>query len=527
MKVSQKQLHLSGCIIAALFIIYFALIVVVNFLAPPSYYNSDMYSDIILAQKMWTDKTLFPDSWNFGNQLYVVATPVLSALMCGIFSDPYIAMGAASTIMSIVIFLTFLWMIKAVVPNAEVNLYSLIYFIGIVLFFGDAAVKFRGWQLLFTMCSYYACYAITAFLAFGCYLRCDQKWNTRLTVLFTIACLLSFATGIQSLRQTMVMTIPLAAVELLHIITNLCKKNRCLTKSTYVASAFCLSNIAGIIVSKLISVRQYEILGEISLLAPRDYLNAFVESISNILGLFLNYSAKGLILSGAYLTLNIAVFLILIIKYIRTNKYTAVTLLMLFGISIGCIWGIDIISSMYVREIYYFMVYPLLAILIMLVYSEVSGNFKKLFLLVPLCLFLISIPRHIISLADDVIHRDNDISYEISDYLTENNYTTLFGLWDFGDEIAIASNGQLKMQFWGDGATFEAYAPLREADVYDDDVSKIVYIFHSTYSLEQGMKKAEEMDADLTIRKEFRTDEKTYYLCTASKNLMKLYTDAN
>ena len=524
MKESTKRLHLSTFIITALFIIYFALIIVVNFQSPPSYYNSDMYSDIILAQKMWTDKALFPDTWNFGNQLYVVATPVLSALMCGIFNNPYIAMGAASTVMSILIFITFLWMMKAAVPNLETRLYGLVYFIGIMLFFGDAAVKFRGWQLLFTMCSYYACYAITAFLAFGCYLRCHQKWNIRLFILLLAACLLSFATGIQSLRQTIVMTIPLILVEILHIVANIFQKRKCFTKSTYVASALSIFNIAGIVASKLISVRQYRILGEISLLHPRDYLAAFSESISNILGLFLNYSAKGLLLSGAYLVLNIAVFFLLILRYFRTNRQTAVTLLMLFAASLGCIWGIDIISSMYIREIYYFMLYPLLAILIMLVYSELSGHLKKILLIVPLCLFLISIPRHIISLTDDIVHRNKDISYEISDYLTENDYTVLFGLWDFGDEIAVASNGNLKMQFWSDGSTFETYAPLRESEIYDADVNQIIYIFHSTYSLEQGMKKAAEMNTDLTIRKEYNTDEKTYYLCTASKNLMKMYT---
>ena len=46
-----------------------------------------MYSDAQIAKLMWEQKTIFPKNWIFGNQYYVIATPVLAAVMYGICGD--------------------------------------------------------------------------------------------------------------------------------------------------------------------------------------------------------------------------------------------------------------------------------------------------------------------------------------------------------------------------------------------------------------------------------------------------------
>ena len=521
MKTSTNKLHYPACILLIMLILYFTLMCVVNFLSPPSYYNSDMYSDIILAEKMWAEKTIFPNNWIFGNQLYVAATPVLSALFCGMVTDPYLAMGMASTVMVAAIFVSFIWMLKPALPSLEDRLYGLVYFVGIVLFFGDAAIKLRGWQLLFTMCSYYACYAITVFLAFGCCLRSKQRWGRSFYVILVSTCLLCFATGIQSLRQTMIMTVPLFAVELLNVINRTLQKKQPFTKSFFVSCAISTSNLAGVIVKNYINVSQREIFGSITFLHPAEIPSAIVESFSTIIDLFMSYSTKGMIASVFYLVLNVLLFAVLLVKFQKAKNHAAITILMLFAASVGCIWGIDIISGMSVRDIYYFMLYPFLAVLAMYAYAEAKNISKYLLLLALLCLSLLNIPRHVLPLTEDFVNRDDEIGYEISDYLEENNFTVAFGLWDFGDEIAVASKGSLKMQFWRDDATFSLFNSLRESEIYDDSIDKIVYVFYDEGVLEEGMEYAAALNAELTVLKQY--PEENIYLCTASENLIQLH----
>ena len=510
-------------ILFILLLLYFSLIVLVNFLSPPSYYNSDMYSDIILSEKIWTEKTLFPQNWIFGNQLYVIATPVLSAFFCSFIDNPYLSMAFSSTVMAVVVFISFLWMLKAVVPSLESRLYGLVYFVGIVLFFGDAAIKFRGWQLLFTMCSYYACYAITAFLAFGCYLRSTLKWNSSFCATLLLTCFCSFATGIQSLRQTMIMVIPICTVELFAIIKNKLQKKVLSKKSSFVVCIISLSNISGIITQSRLNINQHEIFGSVNFISPEQIVSSISESFSNILDLFMSYSAKGILFSIIYLFLNILIFIILVIKYFKAQNYTSIALLMLFAVSVGCIWGIDVVSSMSIREIYYFMLYPLLAVLAMCIYSEFNIVLKNFLVFALICLLILNIPRHLVTLMNDITHREDDIGYEICDYLDENNYTTAFGLWDFGDEIAVASKGKIKMQFWRDDFTFKLFGPLRESEIYDDDIDKIIYVFYGKNHLEEGIQKATAINVDLIVQKHYT--EKDIYLCTASQNIIQLYAN--
>lgn len=523
MRQLKIPISFAKLLVLILLILYFLLICIVNFLSPPSYYNSDMYSDIILAEKMWTEKTLFPENWIFGNQVYVIATPVLSSLVFGFVRDPFLSMGIASTIMTIGVFVSFLWMLNAAFPSLESRLYSLVYLIGIVLFFGDAAVKFRGWQLLFTRCSYYACYAITAFLAFGCYLRSTQKCDLRYLSIIFVVCLFSFATGIQSLRQTMVMTVPLFAVELLSIIGRILQKKQPITKSSFIACFICISNISGILAKKALNISQTEIFGSIHFLSPTQISASVIESFSNIIDLFMSYSTKGIILSILFLIFNIIVFFFLLVKYCKSKNNTAISLLMLFAASIGCIWGIDIIFSMYVREIYYFMMYPLLAILAACIYSDYGSIIKKLMVLILLCLSILNVPRHIVSLMDDIIHREEDVAYEISEYLENNNYTVALAMWDFGDEIAVASNGNIKMQFWYDDSPFIIHYPLRESVFYGDDINKTVYVFYGDHYLEKGIADATNVNVEISVLKHF--EEENIYVCTATDNLMRIYSD--
>ena len=96
---------------------YFAVFAVINFKCFARFCEQDMYADTLVAMMMWEQKSLFPLGYVFGNQLYVVATPVLAALFYGLTGSPNTAMALATTAMSALIMLSFFWLLRPVVKR--------------------------------------------------------------------------------------------------------------------------------------------------------------------------------------------------------------------------------------------------------------------------------------------------------------------------------------------------------------------------------------------------------------------------
>ena len=67
-----------GCI---LFLLSFLII---NFKLFPEFCDSDMFVDLYPARLMWEQKKLFPEGWVFGNQYFVIASPVWTAFFYGL-----------------------------------------------------------------------------------------------------------------------------------------------------------------------------------------------------------------------------------------------------------------------------------------------------------------------------------------------------------------------------------------------------------------------------------------------------------
>ena len=90
-----------------LIILCIRAILIINFQGFPRYCDTDMYSDTLVAKLMWEQKTLFPQNWVFGNQFYVIATPVLCALFYGVTGNLNFSMGLAFTVMGLLILVSF------------------------------------------------------------------------------------------------------------------------------------------------------------------------------------------------------------------------------------------------------------------------------------------------------------------------------------------------------------------------------------------------------------------------------------
>lgn len=128
-------------LLLAMVLAYFALICAVNFFAPPSFYDSDMYTDMRYAEEMWKHKSIFPDGWVFGNQLYAVSTPVVAGLFYGLTRNPVLAMGLASTVLAALVLLSFDWMLHPVVSGREGRMAGVLAFLWMVLFFEIPGIR--------------------------------------------------------------------------------------------------------------------------------------------------------------------------------------------------------------------------------------------------------------------------------------------------------------------------------------------------------------------------------------------------
>lgn len=498
--------------------IYFISIVIINFSGNPAYYVTDMYSDMNYAAEVWTHKSIFPDGWIFGNQLYAVATPVLASIFYGLSNDHCIAMGIASTIMGIGVLLSFNWMLKPVFQTVQERLIGIIAFMSLVLASGDPIYSTNGWQLFFTMCSYYACYAITAFLAFGCYLHSDVDWSCNLVAILLLSCVLSFGTGIQSLRQTAIMVCPLIAVEILHMVYRIAHKEKVVDKSWIVTGLITVSNLSGVLYARIKNVDQVEIFGNIGIMDIPDALSNVLPSVSHALSLFVSASSTVAVVLAV--TCLLVVFYI-IHKFRIVKNRKAIICLLLFGISVAVMLIIDVFTTMYIRGIYYFLLYPLIAFLVISLHSYAGKMLHYLTVIVLVIIFAF----HFTQKLSPIIQQPgpNTTYEEVVDYLEENNITTIFSGWNRGEKIGISSKWKIKAGFWDSPHTpFAGVNYLCDPTVFNADASQSAYVFFGDAEAAIAVEKANNMNVDFTLAKYFA--ESNVYIFTSKINIMQAVT---
>jgi len=522
MKRAFIQNNIAFAVLVALLIICLAAICLVNFYAYPQWYDSDMYLDILYASKAWKEKSIFPENWIFGNQFYVVSTPVIAALFCA-FWEPQTAMAAASVTVSLLIVGSFLWMLMPATKSKEACLAGTIFLIASVLYFGDAHRDYNGWQLMFTMCSYYGVYAVNAFLAFGCYLRAKLLGRKSVMLILAITCLLSFGTGMQSLRQTAIMTCPMIGMEILRWIYCRVRKYPLDRKPMIVVGAVSLSNILGLVVIRMMDI-------------PRVGLKAvwavpsFSEILSSVLeNLKLAYKVFGL--GGkfqlGFFWLMVALCLITVvgifIRLVRRQEGNALALLILFGIGVAAVFVAGILAILRVRMIYYFMLFPMMAFLMACAYAAL-GKWGKGLVLTSLLLMLgLSWSDFYRDVFVPIQNRENNVYIQAADYLVENGYTTIYSEWDnCGEDVAIASGCRLQAGFWTwEYAPYEKIQTLCDPSIFSESPEHCVYMFRGMERVKFGIEGAQKCGVELTQLAYF--PEGDLYLFSAPVNLMLLH----
>ena len=451
--------HISKSIFAAILLCGTALLFLISYLILNvkgyelfSYF--DVYADTAYAMEAWDHKSLFPENWVFGNQHYVVATPVVCALFYGLTGSINLAMILATTAMTLLLILTLLWTLWPYTSRLQ-RLGAVTLLLGGMITRHVASASNEG-PLFFILASYYSCYLITIFVVIGDYLRALQKRKPiRLATLF--GCLLLLGTGMQSLRQTAVLTLPLLAVEALRLFLLWLRKRRLEKKdlaATLTVGLYTAANFLGLIAIRLIDPPHTTIYKGTAL-RTEGWKEAMVvnwriirrmtgflyaqEEPYGWLYLLIALLINGLVLWGVILSVRKA------FKNRSIEDPIFLTQLILL-IGILAMFLINLLIDMNFRGPYLFAWYAFSAVSassVLLPFFKVRWK-----TLIAAVLSLACIANWFAGYRADVVTALNaastpNVCREIADYLVENDYQYLYGAWGDVTDVCAYTDGKV------------------------------------------------------------------------------------
>lgn len=357
------------------------------------FYRMDTFTYSYEARLMFEQKTCFPDHWFFGNQFHIIASPNLSAFFYGLVKNSTLSMALASSLSLFLVLLSFIWCFKKQLGKTALSA-GLLCIGGGIIFGTSAALYISGLQVLYTMASYYACYLIGLLLTLGCWLRLHQGTRPGLGWILLVV-VINFALGMQSLRETLILNIPLLLMELFYAARRLYKKESLQSvilgnTGLWFTVALLAIELAGFVFMKSLNVLSTPIIGELAIdLHPSALAANIWASTKNLLRI----SGIAIAMDGLrYLPLSLCGLAIaldvvwVLFQIIRTKDESALAKAVLFCVlSVLCVFGIGVFL-MRTRDIYYFTYWLLAALCI--TYSIERFGWNKWFIpsLAAICL---------------------------------------------------------------------------------------------------------------------------------------------
>ncbi len=515
----RELIYMTVCI--AILCCYFIANGIINFVGYPNFTNADMYADGYVAKLMWEQKTIFPENWVFGNQFYVLATPVAAAGFYGITGNINLSMALATTLMSVLIVISFWWMLK---PFAKAHhiLFGLLVLVGAVCR-KDAVTTFEG-QLFFSLASYYAIYLITLFVVFGDYSRSVEKKSIRWPALI-LSAILCFATGMQSLRQTVVMIFPLLLCEAIRLICIVVRTKKLPGKErlapTLRVATFTAANLLGYFFIKILDPAHFTIYGRLRIHGLKQMFEAAKNTLKclvAIIGIEPVYGERGplayILPPVLLLVVGIALFYCVFSRK-RSMKGTSL-LLVLCLFSLLSVMAVSSSVQLLMREIYLFVWYPMVAIAAVIILGKLkkwkSTTYFTLFtllLVVNLCFGYVGDVKR--SLRDETC-KDR----QIAEYLVDEGYEIIYGNWGLAADAAVWSDGKLTAGLWQ--YPCQALSYINALDIYsEEDNLRAVYLV-ARVEKDGFLQHVKEMSAEVELIKSFENGR--YLIYTSDRQLM-------
>lgn len=538
LKEKKKSDITLSIILTILLLAFLGLVFYVNLSCNPEYYDGDIYNDINYAKEAWKAKSIFPKDWIFGNQTYVVATPVLAALFYGIIGNGFTAMAIASCIMTVLIVLTYDWMTRTLFSYNE-RMAGFLFLIGVLLLKAHVATSQQGIQAFFTMASYYACYLINAFIVYGCYIRLRKgEFSGKHIAMSVIGIALSFGTGMQSLRQTAVMALPLVACEILMIIIySIRDKKFAISSSTLFSAIVFVSNIAGLIAMKFIEINQKSIYGTTAFVKS---LKEFLEKgFFNVEYVVLTFGLDSLelrvrlVVSTVFLLIILIGFILCVKDFFKNKCIDQGRFVLVMLLTLGCVsvFAAGVLTDVVNRALYYFMIYPLLAVCVSYIIVKYPGKRKAFFSIIAVFAAGMIAFRTVGTVGEIKNGKDeNSTAHQIANYMLDNGYDTIYsvfglsGIMDGAENIIVASGDKIHLVQYKRVDRSKPMKPVEYLCVKDGykqwDNEKSLYLLRE-WELPKVRELAEKYGVEMTKQAQFGEG---LYLYSMSENLC-VYTD--
>ena len=451
--MTQERRKLDTVLFALIFVLiiaYLCGIFSVNF-GGRFAHDYDVYSDAMVAKFIGSEGTLFPEKWHFGNQIYVVATPALAGLLYPVMGDAYSALAMASCLMTLLTLGSFFWCVKPFFSKSSV-LIGLLVLVGGANIGLSAHADLEGLQLVYTLASYYACYIIGIFLTLGVYNRlfAHQACNK---VILLVVMALNFALGMQSLREMLVLNLPLLAVCVLHsVLSGIVKKESlCSHRKAFVfAIVALLANLCGIVFSKVLAANGVYTQADI-LQKPQAQLwsnivlagSAFKEFIG-LIPPYSSFSAFRFVVSALSVGLVAAALLLSVVEYFKKTRIVPVLNNLFFAVSLAAVFFAGLLV-LEVRSVYYFCWYPLLSFSIMYLLDSKKSPavLKKLLVIALIVISLVNYGFLFVGSYKD-ISASKGFYEEVAERLQEDGIRYIYGdAWSEMSVVATASRDEI------------------------------------------------------------------------------------
>jgi hypothetical protein len=336
------------------------------------------------------------------------------------------------------------------------------------------------------MCSFYACYLICFFVVVGDYARARTSEALRLPALL-LSLLLCFCTGMQSLRQTCVLILPLIVYEVLAALYRLWKKQPVYQKGRRMrlwrVLGYTGANVLGLAVIRLLPVKRHEIYSGASIFSGASLGEKF-RDVHRALVTVTGYEATRegedrlfFILMFLALTLLVLGAVYLLLRSRRGFR------------GAGCFWMVTLIgcaaviaasfaTSVQLRPIYLFLYYPLPALSLALIGEKAKSRLGSA-LVGGLC--LLAAANLYFSYKDDLRIALDDKptpARQIADWALENGYELVYGSQSMSaPSVAVCADGKLTAGCWQDDYLFKVSPLINIRDVYHiEDYKRAVFV---------------------------------------------------
>lgn len=486
---STKSSSWEILIPAILIFLFAGSIVWINFHSA-FWYDMDMALNAYLGGLMWNEKSFFPENWIFGNSFFIIESSNLAALFYGLTHQTTLAMSLASSVWVLIILGTFTWCFQPFASKKGLMI-GVLCLIGGIIFGTSAASYTKGLQVLYTMASYYACYLEVLLLTLGCWLR---LYNERPIhwALWALTLLLNFAVGMHSLREMLILGIPLLALSGLLWISRKGRKAG-IRKAGLLALLVFVAEALGYLLIKQLHIPASPNIGGIQTAWSIDLLTAdFINSTKNLLRIsglaFIKDGMKVLPLFLCAVCIALAVIKALI-QIFREKDTAPLALSIAFTwVSLLAVFGTGTFFFK-TRDIYFFL-YWLLATLSCTYLITNSQPRQQALLTGALC--LIAAVNYGYNFIPDFVdhHRYAPQMAETTQMLIDEGYTTLYG-----DDCAVfaaaskdrivATPVRLNLDGTSDSPALIIFPYNKDISLYDEAHAGHAIVCLSNYYLDQ------------------------------------------